>query len=294
MKSYDETISSVFEKIEARKINEKKKRDRILKVSIPAICLCLLLIAAVLVLDYNKPQIGGGEVVGPNAGGTYTGALEQNESDLGDNMMDGDLNGYAWNKDSSVGGEGVVSQAPESQENSPIRFAYHANKIIGTVSAAKLNFSEDKYYSSTKTYADLKEYFGKDFKDLDFSTICGTKYNYAEREIPAKFFYKNDTTEIQYDTVGFYYEGSYYDEKESVTILVSKIGTPYDCVYMLEKQTVTELYGVEAIFAFEQDRTNGYVDFSKDGVNYRILAKAENSDRLGKILYLTFAHLSQN
>lgn len=267
MKNYDETINSVFDKIESYNKEQKRKKNFLIKTVMPLSCLCLALVATVLIFDSNKDKTPIDTSTSSQK--IYTGALESQN-------MDGNQEGYGKGEytDSNISEQiGVssnseVSGSIESEHSyHPNRFKFIINEIKGEIGAAKLYFSEDKYYKEEKNLDELKKYYGQDFSKLDFiDDIFPKGFEYSDG---IKRFYYEKNGNIAYDTSLF----CYYKEEQSIKVFVSKIGVPYDCIYKTENNKKTNVNGVEVLFGGITKNDNFefvYADFAHNGLNYRI------------------------
>ena len=255
MKNYDETINSVFEKIEKHNQIKNKRKKLVLKTVVPACCVCFSLIATVLVLDNDKPKVPSGSSTSSEK--IYTGALvpsdmDGNEEGYGKGeILTGDPDGYVFPEGTSFPEGSVVSEASSEASTSPNeyipnRFKMYLNQITQKTGAAKLYFSEDKYYSEEKSLEDLKKYYGKDFSKIDFiDDLLPNEFEYSG--VTTRKFYYEKSGKIAYDTSVF----SYTKDEQAIRIMASKIGAPYDCIYKTEEDKTTKINDVDVLIGFE-------------------------------------------
>lgn len=267
MKNYDETVNSVFDKIESYNKEQKRKKNFLIKTVMPLSCLCLALVATVLIFDSNKDKTPIDTSTSSQK--IYTGALESQDMDGNqEEYGKGEYTDSNISEQIGVSSNGEVSGYIESEHSyPPNRFKFIINEIKGEIGAAKLYFSEDKYYKEEKSLEELKEYYGRDFSKLDFiDDIFPKGFEFSDG---IKRFYYEKNGNIAYDTSLF----CYYKEEQSIRIHVSKIGAPYDCIYKTENNKKTNVNGVEVLFGGINKNDEFefvYADFTHNGLNYRI------------------------
>ncbi len=289
MKNYDETINSVFSKIEDYNIERKRKKNFVLKTVTPLSCLCLAVVVAVCVAgnDGVKPSVA--EPSAPYSSreidGDYS-ALDGNQPEKNPENNIGNASNATSQPSSNVENNATSHLSDSSDvKNDPIRIMFILNKIDGEIGAAKLNFSPDKYYSEVKDANALKEYFGKDFTSLE--NFMPKDFAYSGNG--TKNFYYEHGGKVAYDTCMFFYT----KEEATIEILVSKIGAPFDCIYNHKNDiTPSEINGISAIMGYKSIPVNDeafefvYADFSCRGLNYRIVVRDfEKSKDMGMCLY---------
>ena len=151
--------------------------------------------------------------------------------------------------------------------NPPIQIAWTVNKVSNTVGAAMKNYNTPDYYSEKKDAAALTEYFGRDLSAL--GGVMPEGFRYVPYE--PTFFYKNDGTTV-FDSCGFLYRRG----EEQISIRASKIGVPYDCLYMLDNPISSSLNGKEMVIGGFYANENSkefdlvFADFSHNGIQYRV------------------------
>lgn len=168
------------------------------------------------------------------------------------------------------------SQTGTTQNDDSTTIAWTINKVENQVSAAMRNFSTDKYYSEKKTLADITAYFGRDLSKLE--TVMPQGFEFLGRH-ETDFFYELDG-DVAYDSCVF----GYKKDEQKITIRVSKIGVPYDCVYILNNPTVSNLNGIEVTVGgiYKTDNSGEFklvfADFSHGGLQYRVTIENVPSD----------------
>ncbi len=168
------------------------------------------------------------------------------------------------------------SDKEPSVENDVNQHLWTINRVDGCTGAAKLNFSSDEYDSEKKTLDDITHYLGRDLSTLDSILSKGFEF-FGKNE--TDFFYKL-SGELVYDTCVFGYKKG----DQQITILVSKIGVPYDCIYKLNDPDVSEINGVEVTMGgiYKADNSGEFdlvfADFSHEGLQYRVTVENVNFD----------------
>lgn len=268
MKNYDELTNDLLERRDRYVAEQRQKRKKTMGLATSLCCFCLVALLGFGMwqgglLNTNPPAITGDQ--------TISGEKEQTDKN----------NSNTPNTDNQSQGEQSTlpsnnSQTGTTEENDPIRIAWVINKVEGQIGAARLNFSTDKYYSEKKTLKDITEYLGRDLSKLESVMPQGFEF-YGSHE--TDFFYELDG-DIAYDSCFFGYKSN----EQYITVKVSKIGVPYDCMYMLNNPTVSNINGVEVTIGgiYKADNTGDFelifADFSHDGLQYRVILENVSSD----------------
>ena len=168
------------------------------------------------------------------------------------------------------------TQTGTEQKFDPAEIIWTINRVEGQVSAAPLNYSTDKYYSERKSLTDIAAYLGRDLSKLEVVTSQG--FEFLGR-YETDFYYELNG-DVAYDSCVF----GYTKEEKQITIRVSKIGVPYDCMYMLNNPTVSNINGVEVTVGgvYKADNSGEieliFADFSHGGLQYRLTIENVPSD----------------
>ncbi len=265
MKNYDELTNDLLERRDRYVADQKKKRKRVIGVATSLCCCCL-----VALLGFGMWQGGMFNSQPPITLDDSTIIGEKDYIDPDD--LDNSQTSTPGNNDN----QNNNSQTGTSENNDPIRIAWVINKVEGQIGAAKLNFSPDKYYSEKKTLADIAAYLGKDLSTLEGVMPQGFEF-FGRYE--TDFFYKLDG-ELAYDSCVF----GYKRDDQQITVKVSKIGVPYDCMYMLNNPTVSSINGVDVTIGgiYKTDNSDElelvFADFSHGGLKYRLTIENVPSD----------------
>ncbi len=260
MKNYDELTNNLLERRDRYLAEQKKKRKRVIGLTASLSCICLVALLGFgmwqVGIFNSKPPVTSDEAT-TNGKNAYITPVEP------DNTQ----------STQPVNNE---NQTDITQNDDPARIMWVINRVEGQSSAAKLNFSTDKYYSETKTLTDIAEHLGKDMSNLQAALSQGFEFS---GKYETDFYYELDG-KLAYDSCAFGYEKN----DQQITINVSKIGVPYDCIYVLNNPTVSNLNGVEVtIGGIYKTDNSGYcdlvfADFSHEGKQYRVSVRNIPSD----------------
>lgn len=272
MKEMNEYKAEIFSRMEKGIKERKRKRNRILAYATP-MCLCLVILLSFSIwqgglfkqpisnIDDNSTGTGKGNET------YYTGALPVDDEKDGqyDDEKDG-VWGYHDDKSNK-------NNNPGTQDNSNDRLlGVIVNKISDTVTGAKLYYDPDLYDERTLTEKEAIEYLGLDFSNL--------KFNAKYQGIGMKNIITDKLGKIAYDTFAISFG-------DNITILTSKKGLPYDCLYELESNDETVITTVNNESASQTTAIVGtdndgfyYADFSAGNINYRV--KMENCNKLSE------------
>ena len=279
MKNYDELTNDLLERRDRYVVEQKKKRKRVMGVTTSLCCFCL-----VALLGFGMWQGGLFDAKPPitlddsiNIG--EKDYIDPDELDNRQTMTPSNNNDQNNNSQTPTPGNNDRqnnSQTGTTQNDDPIRILWTINKVESQVGAAMRNFNTDEYYSEKKTLADITEYLGRDLSKLE--TVMPQGFEFFGR-YEADFFYELDG-DIAYDSCAF----GYKKDEQQITIRVSKIGVPYDCVYILNNSTVSNLNGVEVTIGgiYKADNSDEFelvfADFSHGGLQYRVTIENVPSD----------------
>lgn len=167
----------------------------------------------------------------------------------------------------------IISTKPQTDPttNPPAQISWVVNQINRYVGGARLNYETSMYYSETKNIAEMAQHFGRDFSALTDVMPDGFQFtgNYEK-----KFYYENDGTLVCDDCHFYYTKG-----EQEIAIHSSKIGVPYDFLYLPDNLIPSNINGVEMIVGeFHSNNTSPkidlvFADFSHKGIQYRVTVK---------------------
>lgn len=256
MKNYKEITENLLERKEEYLKRQKSKNKIILTSLSSFLAVCIV------------------------AGVGFALALPKDNGDIS-SMIDGDFSSNTNQNLTQGTGDENTSSAPhiygganvgDDTTQDVFRWGWVINEIDidKYSSAAKLNFSPDIYDKKTLNLNETKKHFGKALYDMQNAMPEGFEYSGAES---FNFFYKKDGT-LAHDTCSFRYDLKNSDAR--VIIRASKIGAPYDCLYLF-KEDETILSGLDGVPYITLGAIYGgegfellYADFEKDAVKYRI------------------------
>ncbi len=272
MKEMNEYKAEIFSRMEKGIKERKRKRRRILTYGTP-LCLCLVMLVCFSVWQsgfFNQPTDDIGTGNGEES--HYTGDLTIEEEKDGqyDNENDG-----VWNH---LTDDAIQNTKPGTQGNSSEKFSdVNVNKISSTVKGAKKYFDPAIYTERTLSDNEAIKYLGLDFSSLNI----GAKY----QGISMKNIITDKAENIVYDTFAISFDNN-------ITILTSKIGLPYDCLYVLETKNESVFAtvnndSVSQTTAIIGTDNNGfyYADFSVSNINYRVtIENCSNEAKFAEIV----------
>ncbi len=287
MRELNECKAEIFSRMKKEINEQKRKRKRILTYTTP-LCICLVMLFGFSVWQSGifKQQIAYTENNSNTAGkgdeSIYTGALPADDVKDGAVIEDNsdinkDSNGY-WcpeKDDDMVDGDFPKKEntKPDTHENSDDKLlGVKANKISSTAAGAKKYYDPALYDERTLSEKEAIEYLGLDFSGLNL----GEKY----LGIVMKNIITDKSGKTAYDTFAISFG-------ENITMLTSKKGLPYDCLYVLETNDETVFTTVNNKFATQTAAIIGtdndgfyYADFNAGNINYRV--KMNNCNKLSE------------
>lgn len=264
MKNYDELTNDLLERRDRYVADQKKKRKRVMSVATSLCCFCL-----VALLGFGMWQGGMFDAKPPI---TLDDSINIGDKDyINPDELDNSQTSTPGNNDSQGN-----TQTGTEQKFDPADIIWTINRVEGQVSAAPLNYSTDKYYSERKSLTNIAAYLGRDLSKLEVVTSQG--FEFLGR-YETDFYYELNG-DVAYDSCVF----GYTKDEKQITIRVSKIGVPYDCMYMLNNPTVSNINGVEVTVGgvYKADNSGEleliFADFSHGGLQYRLTIENVPSD----------------
>lgn len=264
MKNYDELTNDLLERRDRYVADQKKKRKRVMSVATSLCCFCL-----VALLGFGMWQGGMFDAKPPI---TLDDSINIGDKDyINPDELDNSQTSTPGNNDSQGN-----TQTGTEQKFDPADIIWTINRVEGQVSAAPLNYSTDKYYSERKSLTNIAAYLGRDLSKLEVVTSQG--FEFLGR-YETDFYYELNG-DVAYDSCVF----GYTKDEKQITIRVSKIGVPYDCMYMLNNPTISNINGVEVTVGgvYKADNSGEieliFADFSHGGLQYRLTIENVPSD----------------
>ena len=134
------------------------------------------------------------------------------------------------------------------------------NRICSEIHAAFPYYSEYAYSYISKDLKALSDYFGKNFGEMT------SLYPYEpDAGYSTEFVYTKEGV-LVFDVSHFVYEG----DSSTVTISVSRIMKPYDCLYQYDSPRCFDMHGVQILLGINTEGTYAAADFESDGTSFRI------------------------
>ena len=153
----------------------------------------------------------------------------------------------------------------------PLEITWVVNKVDGLVGTERKNYNTPDYYSESKDTAAMAEHFGRDLTDLVDVMPDGFQFIGSSE---TTFYYKTDGTLVFDGSHFLYLKGN-----QQILIQVSKVGVPYDCLYMLDNPIPSNINGKEMVIGGFYANENSkefdlvFADFSHNGLQYRVTVK---------------------
>ncbi|MDE5995263.1 MAG: hypothetical protein K2G60_07090 [Oscillospiraceae bacterium] len=249
MKNYDEIANSIFERRDQYIAEQRRKRKTVTRTVTAMCCVCLVALMGVGIWQSDL--------------------LKQTPTAVMDNS--------SMTPEQSADNQQNIPVTATSGVNNPDKdsreWALNINKITAQISGAQRYYDPALYYSEVWNTAKMAEYLG-----IDLSAVEGLTYSGSGE---FKVTFANDGT-IAADTAVYGFNGN------DVLICVSKIGTPYDCLYSLESnhKTMFKLADGSLIPALIGAGADGfiYADFACNGLNYRVTATNLSDARFAEIV----------
>lgn len=244
MKSYDETVRSVLEKIELKKEKAQKTKKILLRTLSPALALGM-----VLLISLANPRLWDRTTPPPS-------------ETIGDSVTPGEPDYISPDRLSEDSLPATDTKAP----------AFTVNTIASYSSASPLYLDPDDHYTESWDSRKIADYLGwapetlgNDYLSEGPAFVCVT--------------YSLDGTLVR-DTMSF----SYSLDGSRITLSASRISPPYDCIYVLESENKTTLRvedKVSEVLFFADPHKEGehedyslmIADFESGGVYYRLRAE---------------------
>ncbi len=136
----------------------------------------------------------------------------------------------------------------------------HRNPLPVDTAGSKLYYDPALYTEEQRNPTDLAAYLGFDLTKLDLGYACTPGSNCP--------LIRNSEGTIVYDTIGYWYE------EIDMMVHLSKIGSPYDCVYHTPQDHPSQFYlgsgeTVEA-FLYTDNGSHFVIDFELRDIHFRI------------------------
>ena len=281
MKNYNEMADDVLRRIGEYKSAQKNRRKKAAVISGAVCCGAIAVLAGIGIQKGGFFSIKNTSPEGENNHGAHIISSQEStvstvpEKHPASESEDSQVSTPAENNTSALTGNYTLQGGTDSASaEPPRRWELYCNQITAKVSAAKRYFDPELYYEKAYTPEQMAEYFGRDFTKIDGLDYAGGYDNF-------KMTFANDG-KIAYDTAVYAYN------EGSVEVMLSKIGTPYDCLYQLESNNITTFKTKSGATVKVLAATDGkgfyLADFGYNGLNYRITAENSDSTEFEKII----------
>ena len=267
MKNYDEVTSDLLKRRDRYVVEQKRKRKIFMGVATSLCCCCL-----VALLGFGM---------------WHSGMFDSEPAiTLGDSTIIGEKD-YIHDK---VGEDSNPANDSQLGNDSTTKHLFAINEITATISGALKYRDPELHYNEIWDMEKAVEYLGVDVPNAVAALPdgIGLKYN-GNEEFSVVF--KNDGTLVE-DRMCYEFVGN---DGVKITVLASKLRTPYDCLYTTDTEDVTniripETDEVISVLVYAQNKSEStmdydlYVaDFEYNGIYYRICTEnltAYNLDSL--------------
>lgn len=282
MKNCNEMVNSLLERREQYETEKRNRRKMLTRTITPLCCMCLVALLGFGawrggMFEYQPMQTAEDAVV-PGTKDWYGPDEEEPFVNQNDNSSQND-NTSVNNDNFSV------------DSDSTTKYLFDINEITGTVNAAPLYRDPDLHYNEVWDVNKTIEYLGVDILQSVATMPEGLGLQYIEdHEFTATF--ENDGTLVE-DVLGYNFSGN---NGAKLTILASKLRSPYDCIYMSNTDEITDIRIPETdvtipLRVYAQNKSdsaleyNFYViDFEYAGNYYRIIGENITSYHLDALI----------
>lgn len=274
MKTSNEWIRDIHKKADKRFAEQKRRRKMIISISSSVACLALILCSVIAIP--NLIDNDGLTVVVPESSSTNQ-TLDNSHNNNSSTESNHSDNPIITPHSSEVNPINPNIDNPSTplvenpDDDNDIKLLFAENKIISQISAAPKYRDPKEHHKEFWTQAQITEYLGVDLTALPLPTDL----TYTQKDDFRILFHNNG--EIVEDYQSFIYKG---ENNRKVEVLVSKISTPFDCIYKLETENKTPVGGTKVLFGAQSSGKNSfkydfyYADFTSGGLYYRV--KADN------------------
>ncbi len=248
MKNHEEMTASVFRRKAEYEAAQKRQRTQWARLAASVACCCLAVLAAMTLGPHGPTP----ELPTPDIGTVQPTVPSQDAVAL---------------RPTSEPEAPPTQPAPESDPTQEatndfcdILYSISLNPLGDRPAGAQLYFDPALYSTENLDAPAMADYLGFDLTGLNLGCegIPGTNCRLI----------RNSEGAIVYDTMGYYYEGI------GMTVNLSRIGSPYDCVYPEIEDAPSQFYltSGEVLEAYlYADGAGRYVaDFSLRGTQFRV------------------------
>lgn len=275
MKNYNEMANDVLRRIGEHETEQRNRRKVMKRVIMPICCFCLVALLGLSLwqgdfFNTTPPiELDDSTHIGENDW------VDDKDGSGDNNDIDGDFSPNGQEAPPSDSTNSASSEGSATTDDFDKQLFY-VNEIENTISGALKYLDPAKHYTETWDADKTAQHLGIYLNNIRHN---GLKY---KGDGTHTVTYSNDGVLVR-DIMAFEY--SFKDTK--ILVSASKLGTPYDCIYTLGSNEITNIKLGDKIFKVKFAGTVGsnaeqqpeimdllVADFESYGVNYRI--KAEN------------------
>jgi hypothetical protein len=134
------------------------------------------------------------------------------------------------------------------------------NRILSEMGASFPYYSVYEYNYVPKNLSEISAYFGKDLAGMTSLQGYRTSQNYT-----TDFIYAKDG-QLVFDVTRMVYENG----SNTVTISMSRMTKPYDCLYQYDGEQYSDVNGVKVLIGENAAGTHAAADFETGGILCRV------------------------
>ena len=259
MKNCDEMVHSLLERREAYVAEQTRKRIRIVRTAASVCCVCL-----VALLGFEMWQ--GGVFLKQPTASEHPADIENKDKTKPDTPNREPTQESKDNQQSTHHNSGI-----KPGDNRKLLFGL--NEITGTVTAAPRYYDPDFHYKETWDFQKSVRYLGVNIPEA-VNAVFGDRYLKPVNTDAFPVTFRNDGTMVE-DSMCYAFAGT--NSSAKLTVLVSKLRPPYDCIYHSDTKHTTPI-GIPGTnktvtaLVYSKDKSFFVIDFAYNGNYYRITA----------------------
>ncbi len=275
MKNYDEVTNDLLKRRHRYVAEQKKKRKRVMGVATSLCCFCLVALLGFgmwrgILFDSEQPIVLDNSV--------NTGEPDYIDEIIEQTLQDQGSQTPSTNNDSQVNSNPTNDSQLGNDSTSKHLFAI--NEITATISGALKYRDPELHYNESWDLAKAVEYLGVNVPNAvaALPDDLGLEYS-GSGEFSIVF--ENNGTLVE-DRMCYEFVGN---DGVKITVLASKLRTPYDCLYSTDTDDMTNIRIPETdevipVLVYAQNKSEStmdyelYVaDFEYNGIYYRVLTE---------------------
>lgn len=275
MKNYHDITNDLLVRRDQYVREQKQRKRRIVSTVTSLCCVCLVMLMGIGVWQWNLQAPV--PTLDPNDSVFHTG-----------------MEGPMFTEPNPTTGisdpKPTTSKDPVNNDQTD-KYLFAVNEINGSLNAAFKYLDPELHYEEIRNLDQVADYLGVDVLSAVATLPEGLGMEYAGSG-EFKWVYENNGT-LAEDRMCFTFNGS---DEAKITVLTSKLRTPYDCIYQSDTDAVTQIRIPETdeiipVLVYAQNKSDStldydfYVlDFECGGVYYRILAEKVPSHNLDSLI----------